>query len=265
MNQKTAFGIGWALCAAISLAAFFGTRAVLEDMREVDSSRSAAVTLLERRLATLERQDSLRLRQLHRLAERETAPTEARDSAAPAPRRPDQAAELPPLPPFNFPGAVICDPSELTIEEREYLEKYPPSANSIVVRGNQGQLGMLNISSKRDGVRTFAQLDDENAGLIEELSTAIIDIEEARQLALADLVGRGAGMETASMAEAFEVGQTLGGYFVLPVGEGFRVFGEDEVECHPRVARVASLLDRIKEDFGEYTSYVVNWVDPSAR
>jgi hypothetical protein len=65
------------------------------------------------------------------------------------------------------------------------------------------------------------------------------------------------------MEEVVELGNAMGSYYVLPVEDRFRVFPAQEVEADPRVSSLADLLDDVKRDFGDSTSYVVYWVQPA--
>jgi len=264
MGSRSLLGLGLALCTAVSAATYFGTRVVLDELRAEDSGRQALIRSLEEKLAELERNDGALDRRLQAIALARSLPADSggASNASAAGIVPPEEAENAPLPPPSFPGAVIDDPSLLSAVEQSFLERYPPGEGAILVRGSEGKLGYLRISSKRDGRRAFTVLDAANFGLVEELSTAIVDREGAIQTALVDLAAAGAGVDCATMEDAIRHGKELGGYYVLPVGERFRILASSEVERDRRVAMASAHLDGIKEDFGEYTSYVLNWVQP---
>jgi hypothetical protein len=263
MSSRYWLGFGLALCATVTTATFLGTRVVLDELRSADSGREEWIRRLEEKLSTLERRDGAFDRRLQALAAaRSVAPRVA--AAAPEPDVTSPVAEASHASPLvGFPGAVIDDPRLLSDAERLFIERFPPSEKAILVRGTDGRLGYLRISSKRDGERTDTVLDESNFGLVEELSTAIVDLDGAIQQAMTDLAAAGAGSECATMAEAANLGRELGGYYVLPTADRFRVFSALEVERDRRVALASARLDGIKSDFGEFTAYVMNWVQPA--
>jgi hypothetical protein len=263
MDSRALFGLGVALCAAVSGATYFGTRVVLVELRAENTGRREMLRSLEEKLAALEKNDGALDRRLLALATARSLPRDP-GGAASAPAE----ESSPPEPVFEttslvtHPGAVIDDLRLLSPVERSFLERYPPGENAIIIRGDEGKLGFLSISSKRDGRRTNTVLDDANFGLVEEFSTAILDQEEAIHAALADLAASGSGRESETMEEAVRIGRQLGGYYVLPVGDRFKVFSSNEVGRDRRVAMAEAHLEGIKEDFGEFTGYVLNWVQP---
>jgi len=265
MLSRHWLGIGFALCATVTAATFLGTRVVLDELRSADTGREEMLRRLEEKLAALEQSDGAFDRRLQALATaRSRSPNATEASVAPMPATaPPPVEETRSSPLAVFPGAVIDDPSLLSDAERLFIERHPPSEKAIIVRGTEGRLGYLRISSKRDGRRTDTVLDDENFGLVEELSTAIVDLDAAIQDAMADLAATGAGRECATSSEAAAIGRELGGYYVLPIEDRFRVFSSLEVERDRRVALASTHLDGIKSDFGEFTAYVMNWVQPA--
>lgn len=268
--QRVLVGAAVALCVAVCVATYTGTRSALDTAFRHDAAQVESLERIERHLAALDETTRDLRRRIRDLETERTAPNAPTAVTAGAPSEPEVAEvtqdlrALPAL--FLAPGAIIVDPAQLQPEEQEYLEAYPPSENAVLVRGRAGRLGLLRVSAiDETGQRSFERLAPENSGLLEELSTAIVDLEAAREEVVAELIDRGVGRSFASAQEAFQHGQELGSYMMLPREDGFGVVPADRVETDPRVAAVGSWVEAIKQDFGEYTSYAVSWVDPAAR
>lgn len=271
MTSRFWLGFGLALCTTVTASTYVGTRAVLEQIRAEDSGRSDLIRRLEEKLTALERSDSALEHRLRAISAARTVPSHSDGAAAADTATAEAAGSAAPMAPEAgapraaalFPGAVLHDWNLLSEAERRYLEQYPPDDGTILVRGEEGKLGCMRIVSKRDGQPTEIILDDENIGLIEEFTTAIVDVDAAQRAALLDLAATGAGTDCATSAEAGQRGYELGNHYTIQVGERFRVIPSLAVERDRRVAAARERLERLKRDFGDHTSYVLHWTDPA--
>jgi len=160
--------------------------------------------------------------------------------------------------------ATTLDYTNLTEQEIEYFTKHRPGDDSILFRGSDGRVGVLQMYGS--GGRLDAQSLLENQGkLVTDLANAITDLEEMRERLIEEAVGRGEGkvFDSIDDARVFAAANfRSGAYFMDRNGETV-VLDFSAIDEQRELASQRDYVNMILANFGDGVGYTAAFVDTS--
>ncbi len=108
-----------------------------------------------------------------------------------------------PIEQVGEPGTLIRDPmTELTEDERRFLEEHPPIGKPILIRGMNREIGTLYLLHLDEAGPRYVECDGENEPVISALASALLELRRAPAQAAEEFARAGAGEFLPTLEEA---------------------------------------------------------------
>ncbi len=144
----------------------------------------------------------------------------------------------------TFPGGLLAH-EHLTSAERAWFRDHPPSDDAILIRGDDGKVGVLHLA----GEETYIRPTGENRELVEALSIELLEHDRERARLIAEATERGEMMHFDTRGEAQARARDLGAAGILHHdADGYHVL--DTTTIDETLAPRISIIEALKTDVG---------------